>query len=213
MPPNPRLTRRRPTAKVELASASTSISMSRYLTPGVPTATPPVPGAQAWMDPDPRTLDLYAHGAWQQFRFRGNIVLCFNDHFGVLANANEPGHFATSGSIGTPATSLNKPARMRRILTGIAPGHQSIALHHSCLQTRRGSHPAAAGDRGSSPPLQLRVPDPRARSGQQLAAVPVHLDRHPKRCGEHGGWPERRAPGSSDRSGHRRHADLHPGRH
>ena len=72
-----------PGDRIELASARTQFMMSRYLTIGVPTATPPEPGAQAWMNPDPTTLDMYANGEWHVFRFRTNVQFYLNDHLGV----------------------------------------------------------------------------------------------------------------------------------
>ena len=86
-----------PGGMVELASARTYFSMSRYMTIGVPTATPPEPGAQAWMDPDPRTLDMYANGEWHLFRFRSNVQLYLNDHLGVQAYGSELDHFVAPG--------------------------------------------------------------------------------------------------------------------
>ena len=82
---------------VELASARESFVVSKYLVAGVPTATPPEPGAQAWMDPDPRTLDMYANGEWRLFRFRSNVQLYLNDHLGVQAYGSELDHFVAPG--------------------------------------------------------------------------------------------------------------------
>ena len=82
-----------PGGKAELASTSTRFSMSRYLTIGVPTSTPPSPGAKAWMEPDPTTFDMYV-GEWRQFRFRTNILVYLNDHLGVQAFGDSSGHFA-----------------------------------------------------------------------------------------------------------------------
>ena len=56
-----------PDGKVELASASTRFSMTRYLTPGETPSTPPTPETAAWLDPDPTTLDWYV-GEWVLFR-------------------------------------------------------------------------------------------------------------------------------------------------
>ena len=82
-----------PGDRVEMASAQTQFMMSRYLTIGVPTVTPPDPDAQVWMDPDPRTLDMFVHGEWHLFRFRSDVTKYLNDHVGVLAYGTEPEHF------------------------------------------------------------------------------------------------------------------------
>ena len=58
-----------PVSRVEVASASTRFSMSRYLMAGVPTARPPASEAQAWLDPDPTTFTMYV-GEWHEFRSR-----------------------------------------------------------------------------------------------------------------------------------------------
>ena len=69
-----------PGGKTELAAARTQFGMSRYLTIGEATASPPEPGAIAWMDPDPTTLDMRALGEWQFFRFRSDVTSYLNDH-------------------------------------------------------------------------------------------------------------------------------------
>ncbi len=77
-----------PSGRVELASASTRFSMTRYLTVGEPTATPPAPDAQAWLEPDPTTFDIYV-GEWHFFQPRANILLYLNDHLGVNGYGDE----------------------------------------------------------------------------------------------------------------------------
>ena len=99
-----------PGGEVELATASTRFSMSRYLTPGVPTATSPAPDVQAWMEPDPTTLDMYVHGEWHQFRFRTNVLLYLNDHLGVLAYGGEDFHFVAPGEA-TQSTTVEEACK------------------------------------------------------------------------------------------------------
>ena len=84
-------------ADVELASAEHAFSMTRYLTGAGPTATPPAPDAQAWIDPDPRTLNMRVHGEWQEFHFRSDVTKYLNDHLGVMMFGNEYGYFAAPG--------------------------------------------------------------------------------------------------------------------
>ena len=91
-----------PGGKVELASTQTQFGMTRYLAMGEVTATPPAPDAQAWLDPDPRTLNMKVHGEWQEFRVRSNVTRYLNDHLGFWMFGNEYGHFASGGPGLTP---------------------------------------------------------------------------------------------------------------
>ncbi len=91
-------------ADVELASAEHAFSMSRYLTGAGPTATPPAPDAQAWIDPDPRTLNMRVHGDWRLFHFRSDVTKYLNDHLGVMMFGNEYGYFAAVSESGTTMT-------------------------------------------------------------------------------------------------------------
>ena len=95
-----------PGGKVELASTSTQFMMSRYLTPGEVTAPPPASGVKAWLDPDPRTLDMRV-GEWHRFRTRSDILLYLNDHVGVLMYGSEPGFFVAPGET-TPSKSVEE---------------------------------------------------------------------------------------------------------
>ena len=90
-----------PGSRVEIGSARAEFLVSRYLQSGVG-APAPEPDAAAWMDPDPRTLEMVVHGAWTEFRFRSNILLYAEDHLGVLVNAEDAGHLATGGPESTP---------------------------------------------------------------------------------------------------------------
>ena len=82
-----------PDGKVQLASASTRFSMSRYLRPGEMTLPPPAPGVAAWLDPDPETFAWYV-GEWVQFRARTDVSLYLNHHLGVRAYGSEPDQVA-----------------------------------------------------------------------------------------------------------------------
>ena len=95
---------------VELASAQTQFGMSRYLTIGEATATPPSPDALAWMDPDPSTLNMRVHGDWQEFRFRSDVTRYLNDHMGVLMFGDEYGFFAAPGQ-SRPSTTPEEACR------------------------------------------------------------------------------------------------------
>ena len=131
-----------PNGKVELASTRTQFSMSRYMTIGEPTATPPGPGAQAWMDPDPASFTWYV-GEWHQFRFRSNVVLYLNDHLGVKPYGSEPGRLVAPGE-GTPSITVEEACRQwddarnhwpRSINQGLwiaacTPGDVTIELRH-----------------------------------------------------------------------------------
>ena len=87
-----------PGGKVELATAYSRFSMTRYLEAGVPTATPPNPDVVAWMDPDPTTLDMTVHGEWHQFRFRADISKYLNDHLGVVGDGDSDGLLYAPGA-------------------------------------------------------------------------------------------------------------------
>ena len=100
-------------ADVELASARHAFSMTRYLTGAGPTATPPAPDAQAWIDPDPRTLNMRVHGEWQEFNFRSGVTKYLNDHLGVMMFGNGYGYFAAvseSGPTMTPEEACRRSA-------------------------------------------------------------------------------------------------------
>ena len=134
-----------PGGKVELASARTQFGMSRYLAIGEVTTTPPAPGAQAWLDPDPRTLNMKVHGEWQEFRVRSDVTRYLNDYLGVIVNAGELGLFATtSRSPDTSTTATEEACRRaedsnehwRRAihqqlwLVACKPGDAVISLRH-----------------------------------------------------------------------------------
>ena len=87
-----------PGGKVELATAYSRFSMTRYLEAGVPTATPPNPDVVAWMDPDPTTLDMTVNGEWHQFRFRADISKYLNDHLGVVGYGDSDGLLYAPGA-------------------------------------------------------------------------------------------------------------------
>ena len=132
-----------PSGRVELASARTQFMMTRYLNIGVPTATPPEPSAQAWADPDPRTLEMYANGEWHLFHFRSNIQLYLNDHLGVQAYGLESDHMIAGGE-SAPRTTVEEACRDRRdsvvnwrrainqglYIAACKPGDAFIALRH-----------------------------------------------------------------------------------
>ena len=85
-----------PDGGVELASASKTFVMSRYLIPGVTRAPPPELDSLAWLDPDPRTLDMRVHGDWQRFFVRSDDLLSVFDHVNLFLNASGAGHFAST---------------------------------------------------------------------------------------------------------------------
>ena len=134
-----------PDGRVELASTRTQFMMSRYLTAGVPTATPPESGALAWMDPDPRNLDMVVHGEWHQFHFRVDITKYLNDHLGVLGyDSTQPDIFITLGEQ-IPRISVEQACRERRddrvihwrrasnqalVIAACKPGAATIELRH-----------------------------------------------------------------------------------
>ena len=134
-----------PDGRVELASTRTQFMMSRYLTAGVPTATPPESGALAWMDPDPRNLDMVVHGEWHQFHFRVDITKYLNDHLGVLGyGSTQPDIFITLGEQ-IPRISVEQACRERRddrvihwrrasnqalVIAACKPGAATIELRH-----------------------------------------------------------------------------------
>ena len=115
-----------PDNKVELASASTQFLMSRYLAPGEVTEPPPAPSVQAWADPDPTNIDMYV-GEWHLFHFRSDVRLYLNDHLGVLACGNEPGHFV-AGSEGRTPPSFDFEEACRQADTSV---HWRRAIHQS----------------------------------------------------------------------------------
>ena len=85
-----------PGDRVELASARVHFLVTRYLEDGDTWLPAPEPEAAAWMDPDPRTVDMVVHGEWTQFRFRSNVLLYTEDHLSVEADGSSvAGHFAT----------------------------------------------------------------------------------------------------------------------
>ena len=134
-----------PDGRVELASTRTQFMMSRYLTAGVPTATPPESGALAWMDPDPRNLDMVVHGEWHQFHFRVDITKYLNDHLGVLGyGSTQPDIFIAPGEQ-IPGISVEQACRERRdddvihwrrasnqalVIAACKPGAAIIELRH-----------------------------------------------------------------------------------
>ena len=113
---------------VELASAHTQFLMSRYLIAGEQTAPPPDPDAQAWMDPAPRTLDIYV-GEWLRFQFRSDVTKYLNDHLGVLVNGSEFGLFATGGS--SPPTTPSTDPEEACLRDQDSDGHWRRAIHQS----------------------------------------------------------------------------------
>ena len=167
---------------VELASAHTQFLMSRYLIAGEQTATTPDPDAQAWMDPAPRTLDIYV-GEWLRFQFRSDVTKYLNDHLGVLVNGSEFGLFATGGS--SPPTTPSTDPEEACLRDQDSDGHWRRAIHQSLwiVACRPGdarillTHETHAGD----PFVHVRVPYPR---NQHRHHAP-DLDRGGG-CGERG---------------------------
>ncbi len=116
-----------PGGKVELATARTQFGMSRYLTIGEPTATPPDPDAVAWMDPDPRTQNMRVNAEWQEFRFRSDVTRYLNDHMGVVMNGGIPGQFASlPGSDDPPSVSVEQACRDWDLYQWRRAIHQSL---------------------------------------------------------------------------------------
>ena len=115
-----------PGGRVELASASTQFMMSRYLTPGEVTAPPPASGVKAWLDPDPRTLDMRV-GEWHRFRTRSDILLYLNDHVGVLMYGSEPGFFVAVSGEGSPSKSVEETCQNSLLLDP----HWRRAIHQA----------------------------------------------------------------------------------
>ena len=116
-----------PGGKVELATARTQFGMSRYLTIGEPTATPPDPDAVAWMDPDPRTQNMRVNAEWQEFRFRSDVTRYLNDHLGVVMNGGIPGQFASlPGSNDPPSVSVEQACRDWDLYQWRRAIHQSL---------------------------------------------------------------------------------------
>ncbi len=87
-----------PGDRITLATTNARFSMSRYLEQGVPTATPPIPGAAAWMEPDPTMLDWTVHDDWQQFRFRADISRYIDHHLGVVDASDVEGLLYAPGA-------------------------------------------------------------------------------------------------------------------
>ena len=138
------ISRADPTAtdgKVELATAQAQFGMSRYLSAGEATATPPSPDAVAWMDPDPRTLSMRVYGEWQEFRFRSDITRYLNDHMGVRMYADEYGYFAAPGGRRPNRDPEEVCQEEANDHVALAPCHQSGTLGGR-LQTRRSDRPA-----------------------------------------------------------------------
>ena len=134
-----------PDGRVELASTRTQFMMSRYLTAGVPTATPPDSGALAWMEPDPRNIDMVVHGDWHQFRFRVDITKYLNDHLGVLGYGSTQSDIFIAPGEDIPGISVEQACRERRdddvihwrrasnqalAIAACKPGAATIKLNH-----------------------------------------------------------------------------------
>ena len=81
--------------EVQLASSSTTFVVSRYLVAGVTPGPPPQPKPDAWLDPDPRSLDMRVHGEWQRIIVRSDVLLSMFGHAYVYVNAAQPGQFAS----------------------------------------------------------------------------------------------------------------------
>ncbi|WP_420622592.1 YncE family protein [Candidatus Poriferisodalis sp.] len=81
--------------EVQLASSSTTFVVSRYLVAGVTPGPPPRPKPDAWLDPDPRSLDMRVHGEWQRIIVRSDVLLSMFGHAYVYINAAQPGQFAS----------------------------------------------------------------------------------------------------------------------
>ena len=81
--------------RVELASARAPFVVSKYLMNGAPTVTPPQSNPQAWLDPDPTSLNMQVHGEWQRFFVRSDALESVHDHVYLYINDTGPGHFAT----------------------------------------------------------------------------------------------------------------------
>ncbi len=82
-------------SEVQLASSRTTFVVSRYLVAGVTPGPPPQPKLDAWLDPDPRSLDMRVHGEWQRIFVRSDVLLSMFGHAYVYVNAAQPGQFAS----------------------------------------------------------------------------------------------------------------------
>ena len=92
--------------RIELASATTQFSMSRYLTPGESILPPPASGVKAWLEPDPRTLGMRV-GEWHRFKLRSDILLYLNDHSGIQMYGSQSDFFVAPGET-TPSNSVEE---------------------------------------------------------------------------------------------------------
>ncbi len=100
-----------PEQKIELATVSTAFLVTQYLTLGQTIAPPPEPGAQLWMDPDPRTLTMYVH-TWRRFRFPGDVTIYSADHLGVRLSPYDHGLLVgLPDAEGPPETSPEEACR------------------------------------------------------------------------------------------------------
>ena len=90
-----------PGETIGLASMQLHFLVSTYLTLGEVFSPPPVPAAQAWMDPDPSTPRWYV-GEWRRFRFRSSVPRYPEDHLNVFLNSSQPGSFHGIGGSDTP---------------------------------------------------------------------------------------------------------------
>ncbi len=178
--------------KVELASASTRFSMSRYLSAGEVIPAPPTPGAAAWMAPDPTTFEWYV-GEWVRFRPHTNVLLYLNTHIGVMAYGREPGFFTSPGET-MPSISItveeacenqgDRNVHWRRAINqglwigSCRPGDGFIALRHetdgvAALQLyefrilARGENQEPVFDNGSSTDRSVAE---NASTGQEVGA-------------------------------------------
>ena len=127
-------------AGIELASAQVHFLVTYYLEVGDTWLPAPEPEAVAWMDPDPRTVDMVVHGEWTQFRFRSNVLLYTEDHLNVHASGETVGHFASTYTYLPPEQACEKEAESnvnwRRAihqdlwLVACRPGNAVILLRH-----------------------------------------------------------------------------------
>ena len=92
--------------KIRLASARARFVVSRYLFPGVEIGPPPDPKPDAWLDPDPRTLEIRALGQWHRFFVRSDVLDSDFDHVGVIINIEDDSQFASTS---IPHTTTSPP--------------------------------------------------------------------------------------------------------